>query len=95
MEDEPRDPAETDRVDERRHPARPEQTEHGFAEGQAVEPEDEHVGTFAEGQAVAPDAPEEEEIGRFSEGQEELPETPEKEVERRFSEGQEIDPGSE
>src|SRR5919202_52519 len=95
MEDEPRYPAGADRVDEREHPAQPEQTEHGFEQGQDVKPdtpEEDHVGTFAEGQALTPEAPDEEEIGRFSEGQEELPETPEKEVERRFSEGQEIDP---
>jgi hypothetical protein len=97
MEDEPRYPAGADRVDEREHPAQPEQTERGFEEGVDVKPdtpEEDHVGTFAEGQALTPEAPEEEEIGRFSEGQEELPDTPEKDVERRFSEGQEIDPES-
>ena len=82
MEDEPRYPAGADRVDEREHPAQPEQTDHGFEEGVDVKPD------------TPEEDREEEEIGRFSEGQEELPETPEKDVERRFSEGQEIDPES-
>jgi hypothetical protein len=97
MEDEPRYPAGADRADQRRHPAQPEQTEHGFEEGQDVEPhtpEEDHVGSYAEGQAVTPEAPDEQDIGRFSEGQEELPDIPDKDVERRFSEGQETDPES-
>jgi hypothetical protein len=90
-------PPFADRVDDREHPAQPEQVDEGFAEGQEVKPdtpEEERVRDFGEGQEVAPLSEEEEDIGRFSEGQEELPETPEKVVERRFSEGQEDSPDS-
>ena len=55
------------------HPAAPEQTDEGFAEGLDQKP----------------DTPEEEAERRFSEGIEQLPETPEKERQRRFSEGAE------
>ena len=59
------------------HPAKPEQPEGGFAEGEANPAEH----------------PEDEAVGRFSEGQEDLPEDdPEKHEERRFSEGQDAEP---
>jgi hypothetical protein len=90
-------PPFADRLDDREHPAQPEQTDEGFAEGQEIEPdtpEEEHVGTFAEGQEVPPRTEDEEHIGRFSEGQELEGETPEKDIERRFSEGQEAGPDS-
>jgi len=79
----------TDRPD---HTADPEQpAEAGFAEGQANPeefPEDEQVGTFAEGQEELDD--DERRKGRFSEGQEELGEDdPEKHIQGRFDEGQE------
>jgi hypothetical protein len=79
------------------HPAKPEQPEHGFAEGAAKPeeyPEDEDVGRFSEGQEDLPeDDPEKIHHGRFSEGQEELGEDdPEKHEERRFSEGQDAEP---
>jgi hypothetical protein len=78
------------------HPAKPEQPEDGFAEGQdapEIFPEDERVGRFSEGEEELPDSPEKHHHGRFSEGQEELPEEdPEKHVERRFSEGQDEQP---
>jgi hypothetical protein len=78
------------------HPAKPEQPEDGFAEGEAtpeVFPEDERVGRFSEGEELLPDSAEKHQHGRFSEGQEELPEAdPEKHVERRFSEGQDHEP---
>jgi hypothetical protein len=57
----------------RKHPAAPEQTDEGFAEGVDHKP----------------DTPEEEEVRRFSEGVEQLPDTPEKERRGRFSEGAE------
>lgn len=88
-------PPAADRLDDREHPARPEQIDEGFGEGQESEPdtpEEEHVGTFAEGQEVPPRTEEEEHIGRFSEGQELEGETPEKVVERRFSQGQDAGP---
>lgn len=81
------------------HPAKPEQPEDGFAEGEAnpsEHPEDEAVGRFSEGQEDLPeDDPEKIHHGRFSEGQEELGEDdPEKHEERRFSEGQDdLPPG--
>jgi hypothetical protein len=87
-------PPLSDRVDQRDHPAQPQQPDEGYAEGQEVKPdtaEEERVRDYAEGQEVAPH----EDLGRFSEGQEDEPETPDKVVERRFSEGQEIAPDSE
>jgi hypothetical protein len=79
------------------HPAKPEQPQDGFAEGEASPgeyPEDEAVGRFSEGQEDLPeDGPEKLHHGRFSEGQEELgEEDPEKHEERRFSEGQDAEP---
>lgn len=75
------------------HPARPEQTEHGWEEGfeQTDTPESEREGRFSRGQEERGETPEKERHKRFSEGQEEdEPEAaPEKNVERRFSEGQE------
>jgi hypothetical protein len=90
-------PPAADRVDDREHPAQPEQVDEGFAEGQDVKPDtpdEDRVRDYGEGQEVAPLSEEEEHIGRFSEGQEEEPETPEKVVERRFSEGQDAGPGT-
>jgi hypothetical protein len=90
-------PPFADRLDDREHPAQPEQTDEGFGEGQedAVRtPDEEHIGTFDEGQEELPRTEDEEDIGRFSEGQELEPETPEKVIERRFSEGQEEAPDS-
>src|SRR3954467_3412026 len=95
MPDEHKRPPAADRVDDREHPAQPEQTDEGFAEGQEVRPdtpEEEVVRDFAEGQEHAPRTEEEEQIGRFSEGQELEGETPDKVVERRFSEGQDAGP---
>ena len=79
------------------HPAKPEQPQGGFAEGEASPeeyPDDEAVGRFSEGQEDLPDSdPEKIHHGRFSEGQEELGEDdPEKHEERRFSEGQDAEP---
>jgi len=78
------------------HTADPEQPapEEGFAQGQAdpeAFPQDEQVGTFAEGQAELDDEDERERHkGRFSEGQEELgEEDPEKHIQGRYDEGQE------
>jgi hypothetical protein len=76
---------------ERDHSADSEQPfENGFAEGQAedTDPEEWHVGSFAEGQEELDD--DEGHKGRFSEGQEELGEDdPEKHYEGSFGEGQE------
>jgi hypothetical protein len=78
------------------HPAKPEQPEGGFAEGQEMAedfPENERVGRFSEGEEELPDTPEKDRHGRFSEGQEDLPEEdPEKHEEGRFSEGQDEQP---
>jgi hypothetical protein len=80
------------------HPAKPEQPDDGFEEGQGareVFPEDERVGRFSQGEELLPDSPDKHHHGRFSEGQEELPEEdPDKHVERRFSEGQDVQPPS-
>jgi len=95
MDDEHERPPAADRVDDREHPAQPEQTDEGFAEGQETRPdapEEEAIRDFAEGQETPPRTEEEERIGRFSEGQEEEGDTPEKVVERRFSEGQDAGP---
>ena len=75
-------------------PARPQQPDEGFAEGQEREPrtpDEEREPDFAGGEHQLPD---DEEPRRFSEGQEKEPDTPDKTVERRFSEGQEISPTS-
>jgi hypothetical protein len=94
------DPTAADAAKERvehEHPARPEQTDEGFAEGidqKPDSPEEELEPNFARGISHE-DVPGTEEHGRFSEGAEELPDTPEKEVERRFSEGIERSPTSE
>ena len=84
-------------IDPSEHPAKPEQPEEGFAEGEAQPekfPEDEEVGRFSEGQEDLPEEdPEKLHHGRFSEGQEDLTEEdPEKHEERRFSEGQDAEP---
>lgn len=84
-------------IDPNEHPAKPDQPQEGFAEGESKPeefPEDEEVGRFSEGQEeLAADDPEKVHQGRFSEGQEELPEDdPEKHEERRFSEGQDEQP---
>jgi hypothetical protein len=74
------------------HPARPEQTEHGWEEGfeSTDTPESEREGRFSRGQEEHGETPKKESHKRFSEGQEEEPrEKPEKKAERRFSEGQE------
>ncbi|HUA05136.1 MAG TPA: hypothetical protein VMB27_14625 [Solirubrobacteraceae bacterium] len=74
------------------HSADPEQPrpEEGFGEGQSnpeAFPEEEHVGSFAEGQEELDD--DDRRKGRFSEGQEELGEDdPEKHIQGRFDEGQ-------
>jgi hypothetical protein len=76
--------------EERDHAADPEQpSEDGFADGQAedTDPDEGHVGSFAEGQEELDD--DDHHKGRFSEGQEELGEDdPEKHYQGRFSEGQ-------
>jgi hypothetical protein len=82
---------------EHEHPARPEQTDEGFATGidrKPDTPEEELEPNFARGISHE-DVPGTEKHGRFSEGQEALPDSPEKEVERRFSEGIERSPTSE
>jgi hypothetical protein len=84
-------------IDPSEHPAKPEQPQEGFAEGQAAPeefPENEEVRRFSEGQEDLPaEDPEKLEHGRFSKGQEELPEEdPEKHEEGRFSEGQDMEP---
>jgi hypothetical protein len=87
-------------IDPNERPAKPEQPNEGYGEGQedaAAFPEDETVGRFSEGEEqLPPDAPEKLHHGRFSEGEEQLPEaTPEKHTEGRFSEGQDHQPPSE
>jgi hypothetical protein len=82
---------------EHEHPARPEQTDEGFATGvdrKPDTPEEELEPNFARGISHE-DVPGTEKHGRFSEGQEALPDSPEKQVERRFSEGTERSPTSE
>jgi hypothetical protein len=82
---------------EHEHPARPEQTDEGFATGvdhKPDSPEEEREPNYARG--IAHEGPPgTERHGRFSEGAEELPDSPEKEIERRFSEGIERSPTSE
>jgi hypothetical protein len=72
-----------------RHPAAPEQTQHGFDEGvgrRPRRPAGRRVGSFGDG--LAEDTPPEREPRRFSEGLEQEPsDASEKDVERRFSEG--------
>ena len=82
---------------EHEHPARPEQTDEGFATGAKQEPdlpEEEREPNYARGISHE-DPPGTERHGRFSEGAETLLDTPEKEIERRFSEGVERSPTSE
>jgi hypothetical protein len=82
---------------EHEHPARPEQTDEGFATGidrKPDTPEEELEPNYARGISHE-DVPGTEKHGRFSEGQEALPDSPEKKVERRFSEGIERSPTSE
>lgn len=88
----------TDRLDQEAHPARPEQTQHGFEEGidhKPDSPEESEIGRFSTGIEQTPKhSPEKEDVGRFSEGVEQTPDTPEKTAERRFSEGIEQSPES-
>jgi hypothetical protein len=73
---------------DQRHPARPEQTDDGYATGvdhKPDTPEEELEPDFARG--VAETNPDEH--GRFSTGEEELPDSPEKEREGRFSDSSE------
>jgi hypothetical protein len=84
-------------ADEHKHPAQPQQTDSGFAEGvdrKPDPPEEELEPDFARGVRSGPET-DVEERRRFSEGIEQEPETPEKNVERRFSEGIEESPTSE
>jgi hypothetical protein len=77
-----------------RHPARPEQTDEGFATGvdhKPDPPEEELEPDFARGLAEK----DPHKHGRFSTGEEQLPDSPEKEHEGRFSEGSERDSTSE
>lgn len=71
--------------------ARPEQTEHGFAEGldhKPDSPEEKEVGSFSTGVEQTPEhTPEKEHVGRFSEGVEQTGETEEKLTEGQFSDG--------
>lgn len=88
----------TDPNDQEAHPARPEQTQHGFEEGidhKPDSPEESDIGRFSTGIEQTPKhSPEKEEVGRFSEGIEHTPDTPENAAERRFSEGIEQSPES-
>lgn len=75
----------------REHPARPEQTQHGFEEGMDRKPDsapEQAVGRFSRGQDHQTETTEEEVDPRFSRGQERPGSAPEKEHEGRFSEGQ-------
>jgi hypothetical protein len=84
------------------HPAKPEQTRHGFDEGQGRRPRrpaERRVGSFGDG--LAEDTPPDRERRRFSEGLEHEPAgADDKDAERRFSEGleqkdrAESDPGA-
>jgi len=78
---------------ERDHTADPEQPYNdGFAEGQAenTDPDEGHVGSFAEGQEELDDDLRHK--GRFSEGQEELgEEDPEKHIQGRFDDAEDAD----
>jgi hypothetical protein len=75
---------------ERDHPARPEQTDHSFEEGQARLRKRGHVHPrFSRGQELLAREGLDDAIPRFSRGQEGIDRSPEKVVERRFSEGQE------
>ena len=81
---------------EHKHPARPVQTDSGFAEGVDTRPdppEEELEPDFARGVRRGPES-EVQKRRRFSEGIEQTTD-PEKDVERRFSEGIERSPTSE
>ena len=85
------DPAD-ERADDK-HPARPEQTDEGYATGadhKPDTPEEKLEPDFARGLAET----DPNKRGRFSTGEEQLPDSPEKDVERRFSEGSERSPTS-
>jgi hypothetical protein len=76
------------RTDDERHPARPEQTDEGYATGadhKPDTPEEELEPDFARG--VTETNPSRH--GRFSTGEEQTPDSPEKEREGRFSDGSE------
>jgi hypothetical protein len=88
MDDERNTPA----TPEDAHPARPEQTEHGFDEGLGDRPRppaQRRVGSFGDGLADEP--PGKRRRRRFSEGLEDPDSPPDERVERRFSEGLERD----
>jgi len=78
------------------HPARPEQTEHGFEEGfdrKPDPPEEDDVGRFSTGGERTPEhEPDKEDVGRFSEGAEQTGETPEKRREGSFGDTEERPP---
>jgi hypothetical protein len=88
-----RDPEGADRINERQHPAQPEQTRDGFEQGYDQEPdspEENEVGRFSTGEEQTPKhTAEKEDIGRFSTGEEQLPETDEKTDEGNFATGTE------
>jgi hypothetical protein len=72
------------------HSARPEQTSHGFEEGQDNKPdspEEVSEGRFSRGQERKGPTPEKEAPDRFSKGQETTGESPDKRREGRFSKG--------
>ena len=82
------------RTGEQRHPARPEQTDEGYATGvdhKPDTPEEELEPDFARGLAEK----DPHKHGRFSTGEEELPDSPEKEREGRFSDSDEREGDSE
>jgi hypothetical protein len=81
----------------KKHPAKPEQREPGFAEGTKRKPrtpKEKQPPDFARG-ARWGSTREAERERRFSEGAEQEPKAPDKTVERRFSEGVERSPTSE
>ena len=80
-------------MEQREHPAGPEQSEHGFDEGLDHEPDtagERAEGRFGAGQERDADSRDKEADDRFSRGQEDAPED---DRERRFSEGQEAGSG--
>ena len=80
--------------DRRDHPAEPEQTTHGWEEGQERAPdtpEDLREPRYSRGQEVEGD-PEEDAKPRYSRGQEERSGDPEEDTEGRFSTGQDHGP---
>jgi hypothetical protein len=83
--------------EQHKHPARPQGSGAGFAEGAArdpVAPGDRPGPDFARGERTGPESDVERQR-RFSEGIEQEPEdAPDKSVERRFSEGSEESPTS-